>query len=241
MLFVSSLITFYTKKHSLVLNIEKSKRYDYLIYCLFLYFFLVFALLWIFKYVDELFGLPPHKVFDYVSNEKVHVIVLQMLILGPILEEITFRLPLKFTPLNLSLSLGGLSYFLISTFTKTKFYSVELITGFKLITSLFLVYTMHKLISLQKWNLILKNIWVNHQLKLIYLSIMIFGLIHLNNMQELSRKHILLFPILISPQLLIAFFASYLRVLCGFKYAVLFHMGVNFIPVMLLLLVKYYS
>ena len=241
MYFILSLKTFYTKKHSSTFQIKQQKKGDYLIYSFFLYFFLIFILLFVFKYVDEKIGLPPHKIFDYISNQKGYVIVLQMLILGPILEEITFRLFLIFTPRNLSLSIGGLSYFLISDFSKTKFYSFEFVTGFKIIVSLLIAYLVFKLTSRQKRKSILKNIWIDYRLKMIYLSIMIFGLIHFNNMEEISRKHILIFPLLISPQILIAFFASYLRVICGFKYAIWFHIGVNFIPVILFLLVKYYG
>ena len=239
-MFISTLASFFINRNDNLI-IEKNKRSDYLIYSLLLYFFLCFLLLWGFKFADQFIGLPPHKIYGFMRDHKWYTIILLMLVIGPLLEEISFRLFLRFTPLNISLSFAGLCYYIISTFTQTKYYSLDFFTGIKVVISFFLAFGLYRLTMRQSIQRILENFWRKRSLMLVYSSIVIFALIHLGNMEDINRKHIFLFPLLISPQLLIAFFASYLRLKCGFKFAIYFHIGANLIPVLLLLLVKFYS
>lgn len=220
--------------------LEKFNKFNYLIYSILFYFVLAFILLWIFKFTDELIGLPSHKIYDYIKTNEWHNLILTILIIGPILEEIAFRLCLNFSPLNFSLSCGGLSYFINSTlFAGNNFLNPKIFMEFKILSILLIIYIVYR-ISL-KYCSKLEIFWSTHKLKLVYFSMILFSLIHLNNLDNFTRKNLFLFPLLISPQLLIALFASFLRLKCGFEYAIYFHMIVNFFPLMLLLFVKYYG
>ncbi len=239
--FIQSLYFFLIGKTQFVNSYNKNSRNDTLFLTLILCFVLNLIILIIFKYTDQLFGLPPHNSYFFVKNNKWYTIVILTLILGPVIEEITFRLFLKYSNLNLSISIGGFCYFLISLITKTKFYSLESSTLMKVVTSIIISFLIYILIEKKNKDFLLRAFWKRNQLKIIYFSIFIFGLIHLYNIKNLDTKTMLLFPILISPQLIIGLLSSYLRLNCGFYYAIIFHSLVNFFPALILLLVKFYS
>ncbi|TAG18578.1 MAG: CPBP family intramembrane metalloprotease [Cytophagia bacterium] len=136
-------------------------------------------------------------------------------LIGPILEELSFRLLLKYQPVN----------FIIFLFASTL--NVDIIKNFSIvcIVSLyaFLGLVIHQFLSIHKCtdNLI-RKIFETYPRLILYFSITLFAIIHLFN-YNLSSIPTLLIPFIILPQFFDAFILSYFRVSFGIIASISLH------------------
>lgn len=141
-------------------------------------------------------------------------ILLLVSVYAPILEELTFRLPLKFSKWNLTIASIGLSLTLCRVLAELKYeYSIILSIGIGIV-----VYSI-----LNKR--ILKNItefWLKNKLLNFYASLLIFSFLHLKN-YELTKELLIFSPIFILPRILGGILFSYIRLNSGILPAILFH------------------
>ena len=211
-------------------------------YVSFLIYFLMSLGTWfLISYVNSNYGLPDHNVFDFILKNSWYYILITVLFVGPLLEEISFRLFLRYSRINISLSIGGVCYYIISIISNSGFYKISSIFIYKVIIISILVIIVYRFLSNTKFEQHIKNFLQNNLLIIMYCSILIFGLVHVSNIKLENYKSFLILPVLISPQLSIALVSSVLRLKCGFKYSFFFHFLVNLIPTSLLLLVKFIS
>ena len=138
----------------------------------------------------------------------------------PILEETVFRLPLKFSKQNLFLSLAALHF--------TLFYHSYSLFILIIISLTIALIPYMRLIPVAFYTR-LGLIWKKY-FPLIYYGLAIcFGLVHLSNFQNLRIAHYLVFPLIVSNQIIMGLIFGYVRVTFenGFIYSVLLHFLIN--------------
>jgi len=138
----------------------------------------------------------------------------------PILEETVFRLSLKFSKQNLFLSLAALHF--------TLFYHSYSLFILIIISLTIALIPYMRLIPVAFYTR-LGLIWKKY-FPLIYYGLAIcFGLVHLSNFQNLRIVHYLVFPLIVSNQIIMGLIFGYVRVTFknGFIYSVLLHFLIN--------------
>ena len=154
----------------------------------------------------------------------------------PLLEEIEFRLSLKFRPVFLALSLSGLMYtFLTKAIYHTKISMVDESFIWRVVLAITFGVLIFPLINISPVKQRLTQFWSNHFRAIYYLVCIVFAWMHISK-YELNWVNILLLPILTLPQLMSAIISGYTRVRFGFEYPLLFHMSTNVLAVGLSLL-----
>lgn len=150
----------------------------------------------------------------------------------PLLEEVGFRLSLRFNPVYLALSLGVMCYYFL---TKVVFgtsnslvdesFGVRVGVSLAICTLLFLVFRLPQVSTF------LREVWEKHFRWIFYVTCAAFAFVHLFNF-ELSIVHIILMPLMTLPQIVSGILYGYARVILGFQYALLAHVANNLLFVL---------
>lgn len=175
----------------------------------------------------------PENVQKASMSERFSPLV--MLLVGgfilPLVEEVAFRLSLRFKPLYLSLSLFVFVYYLLTKMVfDTKISAIDdsfvlragISVGFGLL--------LFPLFNYRTIKAKLYQFWQSNFRWIYYLTSLVFAWIHLAK-YEIILLNVLLLPILTLPQLMSALINGYTRVKFGFQYPLLFHMANNVIAV----------
>lgn len=147
--------------------------------------------------------------------------LLYIVLLGPFLEEVIFRLPLKLEKIAIGISAGIICYRLLAghilmfDFSEPHCYlkivlalaSIVLIAGF--LPDSWLFYT--------------KKYYAIY----FYLIAIIFALVHLDNFESYQSSVIIFYPLFTLPQFVMALFIGYSRMELGFFYGVALHALIN--------------
>lgn len=165
------------------------------------------------------------------------VLLLVTVIILPAVEEICFRLSLKFKPIYLAMSVGVFSYYVL---TKAVFHTKISLLDDSFLTRLFgalgLVAFTYLIVQFsESLKRKLTKFWEKNFSWIYYASCLSFAWIHIFN-YELNWMNLLFLPIITLPQLLSAIISGYTRVSFGFQYPLLFHMFTNLIVTSLLLI-----
>lgn len=155
-------------------------------------------------------------VEQFVQNEDFLTTILLAAIIGPALEEIIFRLPLRRETPYLAITLTTLSIIVITKFFRTIPFPVFLLT-----TPLFALLYKH-ILNNSTISKITDKIYSNYYPVIFYLISLLFGFIHIFNYTDIT-KGLEILPLLIIPQVITGLFLGYVRVKNGFKYSLLFH------------------
>lgn len=163
------------------------------------------------------------------------LLLITVLIL-PTIEEVAFRLSLKFKPIYLALSSGVFLYYLL---TKAVFHTK--ITAFdesfmiRIGFSLGLIVVLYPILNIAAIKAKCTQFWREYFHIIYYASCLAFAWIHLFN-YELSLLNVLLLPLITLPQLMSGIIAGYTRVAFGFQYPLFFHMATNLVAISISLL-----
>ncbi|ARV09214.1 hypothetical protein BTO05_06000 [Winogradskyella sp. PC-19] len=148
-------------------------------------------------------------------------------IILPIFEEITFRLSLKFSPINFALTSGTFTYYIMTKAVyKSRLSLVDDTFWYRIIVAVIILLIAFVLSNRSSIRQILEQFWKKHFRLIYYASCISFAWLHIFNF-ELNLTNLLLLPILTLPQLFSATIAGYTRVAFGLKYPVLLHMITN--------------
>jgi len=145
----------------------------------------------------------------------------------PLLEEVAFRLSLKFKPIYLTLTLGVLGYYI----TSKAIYCVKL-TDFhhhfesRVLIGFAIMSIAYPLLSIQKVKRIFTLFWKNNFRWILYATCIAFAWIHILN-YELTLMHLLLMPLITLPKLVNALCYGYVRINYGFMYSFAIHIFTN--------------
>ncbi|NTV31053.1 CPBP family intramembrane metalloprotease [candidate division WWE3 bacterium] len=183
-----------------------------------------------------------HSVVNFFSNEPWYFTLLVGSILAPIIEELTFRLPLRYSALNVSVFIGFVSLLIFQLMDELnlpfmdlipeQIRSVGILSGGPIFTASFSVGILILFLIVRQF--IKKDAalgWYSrHVGVLFYLSALSFGFVHLENYTGLGTL-IFLAPILVAPQIIGGLMWGYLRIRYGFGWSILIHSLYNFIGI----------
>ena len=186
------------------------------------------------------FGLiyDPENVQSASMSERLTPIM--MLLVGgfilPLVEEIAFRLSLRYKPIYLALTAAVFLYYILSKLVFTaKISAIDDTFMIRAGASLIVGLLLFLLFNLSTIKAALSRFWESNFRLIYYASCLVFAWIHLSK-YEIIWINVLLLPILTLPQLFSALINGYTRVKFGFQYPLLFHMANNVIAVGLSLL-----
>ncbi|TFD96825.1 hypothetical protein E2605_08380 [Dysgonomonas capnocytophagoides] len=151
----------------------------------------------------KLMGLiPPRKIIVTPSIQNIFL----MSIIGPIIEELIFRLPLRYKPQYIIISLS-LFLFLIGR----KLIGIEIVSVIVFINIGVLYYFFYIKKSLNL-NSKFNNFWAEHFSFVFYFYTLSFGLLHISSYTNMIWVHYILAPFIVSVQLVMGAFVGYIRV-----------------------------
>ena len=177
----------------------------------------------------EIFEIPKHITGEKIRTYNPILKILMIAIIGPIIEEFTYRIGLLFSKRNLTITTIGISYFILknlSGFERLYCILIALGTGIVLYLSL-----NQKIVAL------FSKFWIMNRRKIFYGLLLIFALPHLAN-YELTTELLIFSPIVILPHLVAGFIYSYARLSSGIILAICIHSFNNGIIPLVLLIIK---
>jgi membrane protease YdiL (CAAX protease family) len=179
--------------------------------------------------IPSSFKLPVDTTLEipYRFKDNLWGFFLVVAFIGPLLEEILFRLSLVFEPSNIALS-GSTLLYLVFRIISNRF--ISLISFFLLLIILFRIAYMYKSEITSFWNKNFKYIF--------YLLSLSFGLFHMSNYRYSEVTQFLIAPILVLPQIVMGLVLSFTRVYYkrGFLMGVFTHILINFITISIIML-----
>jgi len=159
------------------------------------------------------------------------MLLLVAVIIMPTVEEIGFRLSLKFKPIYLAMSLGVFLYYIL---TKAVYHTSNTMVDesftIRFGTSIGLIILLYPIFNIKSIKQYLSKVWDDHFRTIYYLSCLAFARVHIFN-YELSWINLLFLPVITLPQLLTGIISGYTRVAFGFRYPLVFHMATNLLAV----------
>ena len=186
--------------------------------------------------IDSLIEVPVHDRFEEVMNQiGVVGFIFFAVLIGPLLEEIAFRLALRF---RLRTVLIGVTAFVIYMAQAASYlFDAENSQASLLLGSVATVSLLGFIVLCIKRQNAVKAWWNTHFSWVFYIFSVAFALIHIFNFEEFPLKVILLTPIITLPQLILGLGMGYLRMRFGFWYGYLFHVLNNGFAVTVFLLI----
>ena len=156
-----------------------------------------------------------HAVEAMMKEYPFLVVMSLAVIVVPFFEEVIFRLYLRFSKRNITLS-----FLLIAIFVGAAIYESSLLGSiiFSLVPIVFVIL----LLSGDQFAAKMEDFWKDHFLIVFYFSAIIFGVVHITNFQSTSSNYAFL-PLLVLPQIAMGIFAGYLRVRSGLLWGFALH------------------
>ena len=206
------------KKYSFNTPAEKRKSF---LQVFLTYFLIVFIFSIITGIVRILFDI------SFVSGLlETPIFVMLNILAFPILEEIAFRLPLKYERLNLCLSVLIISYYIISILLAGDVVDVNNRLIIRIVLSITIAILIYTILGVKKNDQKVGEFWDGHYKMVFYSFLLMFTFRHLDSYM-LTISVLFLSPILLLPQFIGGIFFSYARVRFGFMYSVLLHVIIN--------------
>ena len=156
------------------------------------------------------------------KNIKGYYGIFIVVILGPLVEELIFRLILVPKRRNIAIFTFVFSFLVLN---KT-YYIIKI--DWLLLVSL----VVSGLLSFLVFNLLKRNpeieIAIGKRQKIITMvSVVLFGLLHIANIENLHWELALLYPVYALPQIILGYVSSVQRLKLGFVWGLLFHLMIN--------------
>lgn len=176
-------------------------------------------------YLTRHFFHPPlnSRIFNIEEHFGPRGLFVFIVLVVPVVEECLFRLPLRYSPISLSVALFILSYDQISRFVfHSPKYLIDDGLWHKLLLSGLCGLVFLALQYLGVVQRMLQRLWQKHFSPLLYLICIAFALMHMLNFQY-DQIALYLWPLITLPQLILGFTAAYTRIRFGLFYSVLLH------------------
>ena len=149
----------------------------------------------------------------------------------PFVEEIAFRLSLKFSAVNFALTSSALLYYVLTkAIFHTKMSAVDESFFLRVSVAISFGGILYVIFNRETLNKKVASFWASNVRTVYYVSCIVFAWIHLSK-YELIWLNVLLLPILTLPQLFSAIIYGYTRVVFGFKYPLFLHMTTNSVAI----------
>ncbi|WP_010227892.1 CPBP family intramembrane metalloprotease [Gillisia marina] len=171
----------------------------------------------------------PENIQNENMSERFTPIILLLVgvVILPFLEEVLFRLSLRFKPHYLALTSSVFCYYILTKLIfHTKFSAVDESFLLRVVISVSLGIVLYPIMNIKSLKTALSEFWALHFRSIYYISCLVFAWMHYSK-YEISWTNVLLLPILTLPQLMSAIIYGYIRVSYGFQYPLLLHMSNN--------------
>lgn len=175
----------------------------------------------------------PKNVLDARMAERFSPLMFFMVggFILPLVEEVAFRLSLKFKPVYFALSASVFLYYILSKLVfQTKISAVDESFVLRMVISVSSGIVLYSVTNHHSIRDALFRFWEKHFRSIFYLSCIVFAWVHVTK-YELNALNVLLLPILTLPQLMSAVINGYTRVTFGFQYPLLFHISNNLLGI----------
>lgn len=160
--------------------------------------------------------------FTGITNELDDVSTKMVLfgVLGaPFFEETIFRLLLKPTRRKVWVFLITLSAYILLLIYRQNYLPIVIFSGILVFVILLILLKKYEIFN-----------FTHYYRLLFYLSVSVFALLHMFNFDQINYTwQFLLLPIFVIPQFFMGLVLGYTRMVYGFIYAVLLHMGINMV------------
>jgi hypothetical protein len=185
-------------------------------YNLFLSLFLLLLVVPVMKYLGASYIAHPRRLWLWI-------------IFSAVIEELTFRLPLNASPINLSISALLFALFPVGSLL-LKFGSFGLATPterwlWRAVFSILVASALFLLLRIEAVKRLTERIWIDHFRSVLYFSCFTFGLVHLFNYRFTSLTGTILFlaPLLVLPQIISGFILAFTRMRLGLIWSITLH------------------
>jgi hypothetical protein len=172
----------------------------------------------------------------YLGAESIAVGSIASLLIAPVVEELTYRLPLRYSEINLTISA-----LLITLFTargllvKFGLFGLATATERWLWSAAFAVlvaYVVFVLLRTETVKRLASRIWLDHFRSVVYVSCFAFALAHIvfnYRFPTFTGETLLLAPLLVLPQIIGGFILAFARMHLGMIWCVVLHAANNFV------------
>ena len=209
----------------------ENKRVNFLYY-FFVYFFVYFSSMCLYLGIVILYNVIDVPYDPVVSNSQPLILssiifFIFGVILAPIIEELSFRYPLKYTQNALSI---GLIFFTISAFFTNQTvisghhnmsFFIQRLMNPNFLRFLLAILLIYFVTRFEKVNVFLSNIWDKYLTVIIYLLAAYFAYEHFP--MPKTAKNLIWIPPLILPYFISALYFSYIRLKFNLLYCILLH------------------
>lgn len=195
-------------------NIIRQGEIKWIQFLVLVFFYFVFAFCFV-NIVNMFFDIPHNRNTQLLSYGFLKG-VLCVGILYPVIEEISYRLWLRKSRINTIISLLCCVVILL--------YSIFKQEGIMLLLDIFVFSILCCVIFICTLSVRMMNSKV-----ILYISSLIFGIMHITNFPDILSIPIYIIPLLILPQFLLGLVSGYLRLSYGFVYGILFHATINLV------------
>ena len=154
-----------------------------------------------------------------------------LILLISTIEELIFRLPLRYTAVNLTISallfalfatltlLSRFGNFGLATFTERWLWSA--------VVAIVIASIAFVLLRAERVKRITNRIWLHHFGAVLYFSCVAFGLVHVYNFTSITIANLFLAPLLVLPQIISGFIFAFGRMRLGMIWCIVLHTAHN--------------
>lgn len=155
-----------------------------------------------------------------------------LFLFAPVSEELVWRLPLRYTEVNLTIS-GLLATLFVVRRLLLKFGIFGATTRWlwSAIFALLVACVVRVLLRTEPVERLTSRIWSNHFRSVAYVSCFGFGLLHISNFRfpEFTTETLMLAPLLVLPQIISGFIFAFARMRLGMIWCIVLHAAMNFL------------
>lgn len=183
-----------------------------------LYFLIIIATTPLFVALKNFNLMPEH--INSVRDENLSIVFLFLI---PFIEEVAFRLPLRYTRFNLSLSFSFICFIIFRIFLNIP-KNISIILIVPIFVILCFIVLRNNLVEER-----IEEFWKKNFKWFFYFSAIFFGLLHITNYVNLNYIYYILTPIITMNHILMGFVLGYYRVnfKYGFFYSIVIHLIIN--------------
>ncbi len=162
-----------------------------------------------------------NAVNQFAMNGNFWTVLFLGALVAPLIEELTFRLPLRFSPTNLALS-GFFALRIIASYISRQYFPNENIFLYSWIIPLIFAVVLFSLCHSSQWKTWITG-WYAHNFSIFFYALtLLFGLLHITNYSDVHN--ILLIIVLLGiPQVIVGIVLGYIRITYGFGYGLIMH------------------
>ncbi|HEY7321188.1 MAG TPA: CPBP family glutamic-type intramembrane protease [Candidatus Binatia bacterium] len=167
------------------------------------------------------------------SGSRLWILVL----LAPIAEELIWRLPLKYSEINLTISVLLVVLFVVRRLLlKLGIFCLATRWLWSAVFALLVAAVVRVLLRTEPIKRFTSRIWLDHFKSVVYISSFAFGLFHLTNYRfsSFTSETLVLAPLLVLPQIIGGFILAFTRMRLGMIWCIMLHAATNFLAFWLL-------